>query len=129
MVIESSERFGLSQLHQIRGRVGRGKHQSYCYLAVSQSGQQQKQRLQALVQTQDGFKLAEIDLKLRGAGEVYGTRQSGISEFKLASLQDVEVIEESQSVLNKILEKSKDLSLYPGLKKKIEDDLSGIHLE
>ncbi len=87
MAIEHSERFGLSQLHQLRGRVGRGKHQSYCYLFTAQrTGELSKQRLDVLESTQDGFKIAEADLEIRGPGEFLGTRQAGSMPFKMASL-------------------------------------------
>lgn len=78
MVIESAERFGLSQLHQLRGRVGRGGEQSFCILMSGEKlSREARQRLQAMCQTSDGFRLAELDLKLRGSGDIYGTQQSG----------------------------------------------------
>lgn len=89
MLIEHAERFGLAQLHQLRGRVGRGGHQSLCVLMTSNRlSDTARQRIQALVSTTDGFRLAEIDLKLRGPGEVAGTRQSGIPEFRVANLME-----------------------------------------
>ncbi len=93
MVIESAQRFGLSQLHQLRGRVGRGASQSYCILLadhkVSSEG---KERLQTMVSTNDGFKIAEVDLKLRGPGNIMGTQQSGMLNFKIANLSTDNVI-------------------------------------
>jgi len=86
MLIEGAERFGLSQLHQFRGRVGRGKKQSYCFLCTSPDAQGSYERLKAMTEYSDGFKLAEIDLKLRGPGEVYGVRQSGIPDLKIATM-------------------------------------------
>lgn len=88
--IEAAERFGLSQLHQFRGRVGRGEHQSYCYLFTTK--EYKSERLRAMEQTNDGFELAEIDLELRGPGEVYGVRQSGVPDMKFADLKDVDMI-------------------------------------
>ncbi len=92
MCIEAAERFGLSQLHQFRGRVGRGEHQSYCYLFTTK--EYKTDRLRAMEQTNDGFELAEIDLELRGPGEVYGVRQSGVPDFHFADLRDVNLISE-----------------------------------
>src|SRR5690606_2481626 len=87
MVIENAERFGLSQLHQLRGRVGRGAVQSYCILmSGSKLGKDSKLRLETLVRTNDGFEIAEVDLRLRGPGDISGTQQSGLLELKLADL-------------------------------------------
>ncbi len=91
MCIEGAERFGLSQLHQFRGRVGRGSHQSYCYLFSTT--EQKNERLAAIESTQDGFELAETDLALRGPGEVYGVRQSGLPELRVADFRDLELVE------------------------------------
>ncbi len=86
MVIENAERFGLSQLHQLRGRVGRGQHQSACYLVASPRGDDSFQRIQAMIRTNNGFRIAEADLNIRGPGEFFGTRQSGIPNFKIANI-------------------------------------------
>ena len=86
MVIENAERFGLSQLHQLRGRVGRGEHQSTCYLVASPRGDDSFQRIQAMIRTNNGFRIAEADLNIRGPGEFFGTRQSGIPNFKIANI-------------------------------------------
>lgn len=88
MIIEGAERFGLSQLHQFRGRVGRGEFQSYCFLFTSKNNGKDNERLQAMEEFSDGFRLAEIDMRLRGPGEVYGVRQSGIPDLKMAQLTD-----------------------------------------
>jgi len=88
MVIEGAERFGVSQLHQLRGRVGRGEHPSQCLLFAEEAGETAQKRLKAVAETSDGFKLAEIDLELRGAGEILGTRQSGLPRFAVAKLPD-----------------------------------------
>ena len=87
MVVESAERFGLSQLHQLRGRVGRGADQSYCILMTADKlSSDSKTRMRTMVDTTDGFKIAEVDLKLRGPGDIEGTRQSGMLDFKIADL-------------------------------------------
>ena len=86
MVIENAERFGLSQLHQLRGRVGRGKYQSACYLVAVPKGDDAYQRIQAMIRTNNGFQIAEADLNIRGPGEFFGTRQSGIPNFKIANI-------------------------------------------
>ena len=98
MLVEHAERFGLAQLHQLRGRVGRGPWKSYCVLLASSAiGEEARRRLQALVESQDGFRLAEVDLELRGPGEFFGTRQSGLPEFRVADLlRDRQVLEEAR---------------------------------
>lgn len=97
IVIEGADRFGLAQLHQFRGRVGRGEHQSYCILIAEDVSAEAEQRLAALEATNDGFVLAERDLELRGPGEFFGRRQSGLPELRLASLlHDVEVLDIAQ---------------------------------
>jgi ATP-dependent DNA helicase RecG len=90
MLIEGAERFGVSQLHQLRGRVGRGEHPSQCLLFAGEAGEMARRRLAAVEETSDGFRLAEVDLMLRGEGEVLGTRQSGVARFAVAKLPDDE---------------------------------------
>jgi ATP-dependent DNA helicase RecG len=93
MLIESADRFGLSQLHQFRGRVGRGKEQSYCMLLAESPSEVGRERLDIIEKTQDGFKLAEADLKMRGPGEFFGTRQSGLPDLRMAKISDVALLE------------------------------------
>lgn len=111
MVIESAERFGLSQLHQLRGRVGRGGDQSYCILMSGYKlSAEAKKRLDIMVQTTDGFKIAEADLKLRGPGDIVGTRQSGILDLKIASIvQDEKMVRVARSQAIEILSKDPEL--------------------
>ena len=93
MIIENAERFGLSQLHQLRGRVGRGGYDSYCILMTKDKiSDDAKIRIDAMVYTNDGFKISEVDLKLRGPGDILGTQQSGILDFKIADLVEDEKI-------------------------------------
>lgn len=97
MVIEQAERFGISQLHQLRGRVGRGNHQSYCILLAEPKTDEARKRLQAVEQTNDGFELARIDMLIRGPGDFWGVRQHGLDQLKIASLiEDYEIIEQAQ---------------------------------
>lgn len=111
MVIESAERFGLSQLHQLRGRVGRGAEQSYCILLTGRNlSKEAKERMAVMVATNDGFKIAEKDLELRGPGDIEGTRQSGEMQFKLASLvEDAPVLEQVRSAVWHIIERDPEL--------------------
>nr|MDJ0681620.1 ATP-dependent DNA helicase RecG [Xenococcaceae cyanobacterium MO_167.B52] len=120
MVIEHGERFGLSQLHQLRGRVGRGEHKSYCFLMSSSKGQEAKQRLGVLEQSNDGFFISEMDMRFRGPGEVLGTRQSGLPDFALASLvEDQEVLNLARDAAEKLILENHNLSNYPRLKQEL----------
>jgi ATP-dependent DNA helicase RecG len=103
MVIEGADRFGLAQLHQLRGRVGRGADQSYCLLLSDEPGQDARERLKLLEETTDGFALAEADLRLRGPGDYFGTRQSGLPEFQAADFTDVRLIEAARREAMRLL--------------------------
>ncbi len=120
MLIEGANRFGLAQLHQFRGRVGRGEHQSYCLLFADSSNDLADQRLQAIVNTHDGFKLAEIDLELRGPGDFFGTRQSGEPELRLVNVHDRDLLEQARAFAERLLQEDPDLSAHPLLKAKVE---------
>jgi len=110
ILIEGADRFGLAQLHQFRGRVGRGAAQSYCLLISDSESEESRQRLQALVKTHDGFRLAEIDLQMRGPGEFLGTRQSGLPDLRFASLADVPTLQHARRAAEAILRRDPTLS-------------------
>jgi len=129
MMIEGAERFGLAQLHQFRGRVGRSDHQSYCFLFTESMGEKTMERLHAVERSTDGFALADEDLRLRGPGELYGIRQSGVEGLKIASLSDVTIIEKTKKAVELLLAKDPTLNSWPLLKSRIEEWEGRIHLE
>ena len=129
MVIESAERFGLSQLHQLRGRVGRGSDQSFCILMsgtkISQEG---KTRLETMTKTNDGFEIAEVDLRLRGPGNLMGTQQSGVLKLKIADIiKDNKLLKVARDSANQILKK--DPNLEKAENQIIKRTLSSINIE
>ena len=112
MVVENAERFGLAQLHQLRGRVGRGEYKSYCILKYQGNSDIIRQRMQVMQETNDGFKISEKDLELRGSGEFFGTKQHGLPEFKIANIfEDMKMLKDIQLIAIKILKDDPDLSL------------------
>lgn len=118
MMIDGADRFGLAQLHQLRGRVGRSDHQSYCYLVPSTTTKP-SQRLQELEKSNDGFYLAEVDLQLRGPGEVYGRAQHGTLDLKIASLADTRMISRAQKAAQEFVKSGQDLLQYKKLQEKV----------
>ena len=121
MLIENAERFGLSQLHQLRGRVGRGAHRSYCLLMRGAGSTDATERLKVLEQSQDGFFIAEMDMRLRGPGQVLGTKQSGLPDFALASLvEDQEVLELARGAALQVMEEDESLNSWPVLRRELE---------
>lgn len=130
MFIEGAERFGLAQLHQLRGRVGRGEHKSFCFLHPSgELSDLSKKRLRAVTQTQNGFILADQDLKLRGPGNIFGTSQSGFEVFKLGSYADVDLITAARDEAKDILDEDPDLDTWPLLKTRVLEYVDEIHFE
>ena len=118
MIVEAAERFGLAQLHQLRGRVGRGNKQSYCFLFTDARSEKTLERLGYLQTIDNGPELAEIDLKLRGPGDMFGTAQHGIPDLKIASLSDLPTIERARTSAEQLFDK---LNKYPVLKQKVEE--------
>jgi ATP-dependent DNA helicase RecG len=105
IVIEQAERFGLAQMHQLRGRVGRGPHQSHCVLVTGKLNQIAKERIRTLVDSNDGFYIADMDMKLRGPGEFFGTKQSGIPGLRLADLlRDSDILEQARTEARALLD-------------------------
>ncbi len=120
MIVEDAERFGLSQLHQLRGRVGRGELQSYCVLVSDNQSEKTRRRLQVMTQCSDGFRIAEEDLKLRGPGDFFGDRQHGLPEFRIADLSaDVTLLQQARQAAEELLEKDPSLEHNPLLLEKI----------
>ncbi len=126
MLIESSERFGLAQLHQLRGRVGRGDKQSYCLLFSEVEESQIVNRLKNMETIHEGLKLAELDLKIRGSGEIFGIKQSGRFEFKIADFSDIHLIESTKQAANNLLTQDPKLDKYPYLKAKLQELASNV---
>ena len=121
MLIENAECFGLSQLHQLRGRVGRGRHKSYCVLVSDNKGEENKQRLKVMSSTSDGFAIAEEDLKLRGPGDFFGSRQHGLPSLRVADLScDLSLLHETQSAAEQLLAADPALKNHPLLKARVE---------
>ena len=120
MVVEGAERFGLAQLHQMRGRIGRGKHKSIFFVISDSQGEKTKDRLHALRNARSGFELAEYDLQLRGAGELTGSSQWGISDVGMEALKNIKMVEAARKEARNIIEKDPELSQSPLLKGEIE---------
>lgn len=129
MAIESAERFGLAQLHQFRGRVGRTEYQSYCLLFSSSGNRSTNQRLKALVNCDDGFELAEKDMAIRGPGEFMGTEQSGIPDLAMASLSNVDLIKKARLEARLLLKEDPSLFHYPLLKERLAEFQKMTHFE
>ena len=129
MMIEGADRFGLAQLHQFRGRVGRGLHQSYCFLFTESGTKNTNARLKALVTCKNGFELAEKDLAIRGPGQFYGTQQWGLPDLSMASLADMTLVKNVREEAGKLLAKDPNLANFPELAKKLKLFQTGIHLE
>jgi ATP-dependent DNA helicase RecG len=122
MVVEDADRFGLLQLHQLRGRIGRGAYESWCYLLAEPTTPQGEARMKAMTESGDGFELAERDLAIRGAGEVFGERQAGWTDLKLGRLpQDEPIVLEARSVAEALLDADPNLEHSDQLREEVRD--------
>lgn len=128
MMIEGAERFGLAQLHQFRGRVGRGAEQSYCFLFPTEDGVASR-RLRAVVDAKNGFELAQRDLEIRGPGDIFGTRQWGVDVSVLAAITDAKLVREVRREAVELLQKNPDLKIFPELKRRLEEMQKIVHRE
>ena len=113
MLIEGAERFGLAALHQLRGRIGRGEHSSFCFLVAEYKGAATLERIRALEKSQDGFRLAQIDLEMRGPGEIYGRRQHGTLDLQLADVSDPALLAAVRNAAAAFIASSKGMVKYP----------------
>ncbi|MDP2696178.1 MAG: ATP-dependent DNA helicase RecG [bacterium] len=129
MVIEGADRFGLSQLYQFRGRVGRSEHQSFCFLFTDSSSQTTAQRLDALLEAKNGFELAEKDLAIRGPGQFLGDKQTGIPDLAMRALNNIELIKTARSAAEEVLKKDPTLKKHAPLRTRLKDFQKQIHLE
>ena len=129
MMIEGADRFGLAQLHQFRGRVGRSRYQSYCLLFTESKSTATKQRLKALLESKNGFQLAERDLQLRGPGDFAGNKQWGLPDFAMENLANLPLVAETREAAEKLLNKDITLKSHPLLKKRVEELREKLHLE
>ena len=121
IVIENAERFGLSQLHQLRGRVGRGAYKSYCILITDSDNENTKERMDIMTKTNDGFEISRKDLELRGCGEFFGTRQHGLPELKCANLfTDTLILKKAQNLCFEVLKTDPDLKENHILRERIK---------
>ncbi len=129
IIIEGAERFGLAQLHQLRGRVIRSTHQAYCYIFAEAKSEKTIERLKALKTAKNGFELAELDLTLRGAGELSGTKQWGITDLGMEAIKNIKMVEAARTEAVALIEKDPELTHYPLLKQKVHQKAGEFHFE
>ena len=129
IIIEGAERFGLAQLHQLRGRVLRSNHQAYCYVFAEAKSQKTIDRLKALKTAKNGFELAELDLTLRGAGELGGTKQWGITDLGMEAIKNIKMVEAARTEAIRLIFLDPELSNYPLLKNKVKEKAGEFHFE
>ena len=130
MIIESAERFGLAQLHQLRGRVIRGTHQPYCFAVTESKSEKTKERLKALATAKNGFELAEYDLQFRGSGELYGGKQSGLSDLGMEAIRNLKLVEAARTEARHLVETHPDLSRsFPLIAERVAKIGETLHME
>lgn len=129
IIIEGAERFGLAQLHQLRGRVIRSTHQAYCYIFAEAKSEKTTERLKALKTAKNGFELAELDLTLRGAGELGGTKQWGITDLGMEAIKNIKMVEAARAEAIRLIEEDPELTKYPLLKQKVHKKTGEFHFE
>jgi ATP-dependent DNA helicase RecG len=129
IIIEGAERFGLAQLHQLRGRVIRSSHQAYCFIFAEAKSEKTIARLKALKTAKNGFELAELDLTLRGAGELSGTKQWGITDLGMEAIKNIRMVEAARLEATRLIEEDPELSNYPLLKQKVREKVGEFHFE
>ena len=129
IIIEGAERFGLAQLHQLRGRVIRSNHQAYCYVFADTKSQKTTERLKALKTAKNGFELAELDLLIRGAGELGGAKQWGISDLGMEAIKNIKMVEAARAEAIRLISEDPELLKYPLLKSKVKEKVSEFHFE
>jgi RecG-like helicase len=127
IVIEGAERFGLAQLHQLRGRVVRSTHQAYCFVLSSDGTS--TMRLRALERAKNGFELAEMDLKIRGPGELYGRSQSGLTDLGMEALKNIKMVEAARTEAQRIVQQDPSLTEHPTLRAAVEARREKLHFE
>ncbi|MEN9920466.1 MAG: ATP-dependent helicase RecG, ATP-dependent helicase RecG [Candidatus Parcubacteria bacterium] len=130
IIIEGAERFGLSQLHQLRGRVLRGTHQPYCFAVTESKSEKTRDRLKALATAKNGFELAEHDLTFRGSGELYGAKQSGLSDLGMEAIKNIKLVEAARNEARHLVETHLDLArAFPLIAKRIAKIGEDLHME
>jgi ATP-dependent DNA helicase RecG len=130
IIIEGSERFGLSQLHQLRGRVVRGTHQAYCFAVTESKSEKTKERLKALATAKNGFELAEYDLTFRGTGELYGAKQSGLSDLGMEAIKNLKLVEAARTEAQTLVANTKDIEAsFPLITQKVARLGEVLHME
>jgi ATP-dependent DNA helicase RecG len=129
IIIEGAERFGLAQLHQLRGRVIRSSHQAFCYIFAEAKSEKTIARLKALKTAKNGFELAELDLTLRGAGELGGTKQWGITDLGMEAIKNIKMVEAARTEAVRMIEEDEELSKHPLLKQKVHEKAGEFHFE